>query len=971
MSNLSSYNTITSDILLQNMLNFKSNPNLVQQYILNYLQGITNGQIDIVDPTNPFVFLLEASTINSAAAIQESIIATQRLYPSLARTTKDLYLHMDNTDYIDIFSTPAKANFTFLINKQELINNAIPVPNQPYSQVTIPANTYSTAGQYTFTMLYPINILYYTNGSILVTIDPSRPNPLQELGSLIIAHTHIVDPSGTEWIQFNLEISQFVITSNQYTLTQNEYFQETIDYSNLFYYCRVFYLDETQVNWVEIDTTYTDQVFNPTIPTALIQVLNGSIQVNIPQIYYDNNLIQSNIRIDIYTTLGDIDVNMASYNVDQYTNVFTAINSYEITNYVNAMANISYLLYSTDIATDGSNGVTFAQLKALKVNNALNGRLLPITNAQAQAYTQYQGFTLNPNVDVVTDRQFKAIQRPPASNNSFLVPSLNTSMISVIVDTTAVSGDNKVLQNGSVLIITPETVLLNQNGQVVFLTSSQRQQLTNLTSTNLVNQFNSVNYLYTPFYYMVNNATNEFIVRAYWMNNPSMSQLNYVSDNATTDHIVSTQSFTIAKTSTGFLVTLVNTGDSAYLALDPSLVFCQLAFQPYGQNTYAYMTEYAQPTQASGGGFIFQFQITTNFYFDINNTIDLDSFSLPLYPNVTIRSNLLQNMNILYGINETNVGYVPDNAQLNIFNNKFTSSNATVITNETINIQFGTYLNNLWTKATLIQSTPQILTYQNDVPMLYDTPVFSTNPITGSILDISSGEVSFNVLHNIGDPVLDANGNPIFAHYAGDPVMDENGKPITINNGVEQYIVEMVFYDGAYRIATDPNVTTYVQSATNTMVEWATTTMDEIDDNLFEQTSILYSPTNTNTVLNCTVDGQTSVVLNANLSPTINIYLSAQDYQNTNLQNQLSISAINVVRSYLLNTSLSKAELIDLLLAALSNVVTISVTGFFDNYGYVQIVDPKDTFILERINYLESTNVIGVKENINVLFFQV
>ncbi len=972
MSNITNFNIVTTSTLLQNVKNFKSNPNLIQQYTLNLLYGITNGQVDIVDPTTPFTFLLEASTVNSAAAIQESIIATQRLYPALIRTTKDLYLHMADYDYIDIFSTPSNGEFTFLVSIDDINNYSIPVENEPYSKLTIPENSFITVGQYTFTLLYPIDILYYNNGTHLVQYDTSRPNELQPISSYIIDHETVVDYNNYAWLKFKVNINQVVISSQQYIIENSTYFQQVIEYENLYYYARVFFLDESNNNWVEMVTTYNEQIFTPNIPTALIQVLNGSIVVNIPQIYLESNLISNNIRIDVYTTLGEIDVNMAGFNPSQYSSVFTAINENNLNQYTKAMNNVRYLWYSTDMISGGVSTVGFNEIKNNIINNALNGRKLPITNAQAQAYVEYQGFKLVKNIDVVTDRQFKAIQSLPPSNNSFLVPRLNTSVITVSVTNNDISNDNKVLIHGNTIIITPETILLNNEGSVEFLSASQRQSLNTLSLTELVNEFNNNQYLYSPFYYMIDNSTDKYITRAYWMGNPSIKSLNYISANPTTGYKVSTNSYVITKVKNGYVITLVNTGDSNYLNLPNTKVFCQLAFIPYGQNFYVYMTAYAEPNKAVNNGFIFNFYINSNFYFDINNTIDLDTFVTPVTSSFTARTPLEQTINVLYGVDETNVGYIANNAQINIFSNKYTTSNATIITHEEIKVEYGLYLKNLWMKSSIITGEPTYLTYPNNVPLLYDKPVFDTNPTNGSIFNVVNGEIQYNVLHNIGDPVLDSNGDPVYAHYAGDIVTDSYGNPIEIGETNNTYILDMVFYDGVYRVATDPNVTNYVQTSTDTMATWSTETMDEFNKIFFEQTRVYYSPTNSNTLINCLISGGGEVSLAANLTPTVNIYLDQKLYNNKNLINQLTITTINTVRDYLSsNDKLSNSNLINTLLEAMPNISSVSISGFWDDYGYVTIKSPVDRFIIDRINYLESNNVIGVKENIIVNFFNV
>jgi hypothetical protein len=978
MSNITNFTTVTTNTLLANAINFKSNPSLIQQYILNYLQGITNGQVDIVDPTNPFVFLLEASTVNAAAAMLENVAALQKQYISLARSPEDIYMHMSNSEYIDIFSTPANGTFTFLINKEDVIKNAVPVPGQPYSKVTIAANSFVSVSQYTFTILYPIDILYYNNGSFLVQLDTNRPNPIQPITSFIIPHTTINDPSGTQWLQFNFNINQIVINSEQYSLTASEYFKQNILFNNLYYYTRVFYLDETNLDWVEINTTYTDQVFDPNTPTALIKVLDGSIDVEIPSVYYDNNLIQSNIRIDVYTTLGKIDVNMAAFSVGAYSSQFTAVNQYRINNnpYVSAMSAVSFLWYSTDIISGGNNAVTFSQLQQIKVNNATNGRLLPITNAQAQQYLSYLGFTLVPNIDVVTNRQFKAIAPAPKSSNETLVPTLNTTVLTTNINLNNITSDNKVITYGEVIIITPETVFINTNGQVQFITKSQRAQLTALSNNSLVDTFNTVEYLYTPFYYAINNSTSELIVRAYWMNNPTMQNLNFISNNLTSGYKVSTQSFSITKISntgfSGYLVSLTCLADSEFLKLDPSEVFCQLAYIPEGQTTYSYMTVNAEPvTSQNPTSFTFNFYISTNFYFDVNNTIDLDSFQIAKFPSITSRTNLSQTFNILYGLSTTPAGFVPDNSNINIFNKNYVSNTACTVTHETIDITFGTYLENLWIKSTLIEGQPSYLTYPEDVPLLYAQDEYQVDPVTGLNFTIQNNEIVYNAINKAGTQVYNANGEPVYQAYAGNPVLDSNMQPYVVSSGVTNYIIDMVFYDGAYKIATDPNVNNYVQLATNTIAEWASTTMAELDNNFFEQTEIKYSPPISVGSISCEIDGISEVSLDASLSPTISVYLPVSDYVNLNYQNQIKLNITNVVRNYLQNTVLSKSVLISLLEEALPNALAVTITGFFDDYGVVVIKDPAYRFVLERINYLESNNVIGVKENISFVFYSV
>ena len=65
---------------------YKYNASLMQRVILDTLTDVTNGKINIVDPTNPFVFLLESSVVNTSLFIQENYVNLRRQYPVLAKT---------------------------------------------------------------------------------------------------------------------------------------------------------------------------------------------------------------------------------------------------------------------------------------------------------------------------------------------------------------------------------------------------------------------------------------------------------------------------------------------------------------------------------------------------------------------------------------------------------------------------------------------------------------------------------------------------------------------------------------------------------------------------------------------------------------------------------------------------------------------------------------------------------------------
>ena len=64
---------------------------------------------------------------------------------------------------------------------------------------------------------------------------------------------------------------------------------------------------------MECVTTHTDQIFDAAAPTVVLTILKGFVRVTVPQIYVSNGLIEGELRIDVYTTEGPLDLILDNY----------------------------------------------------------------------------------------------------------------------------------------------------------------------------------------------------------------------------------------------------------------------------------------------------------------------------------------------------------------------------------------------------------------------------------------------------------------------------------------------------------------------------------------------------------------------------------------------------------------------------------------------------------------------------------
>ena len=117
------------------------NPSAIQRLVTNMVVDSTQGKIDVVDPSNPFVFSLEASAILSSSAMSENALLNRKQYRLSAQNVEDLYPHLSDYDFYDLFAQPSNAGFVFVFEREELLQRMVQVPGSDMRKIVIPRNT--------------------------------------------------------------------------------------------------------------------------------------------------------------------------------------------------------------------------------------------------------------------------------------------------------------------------------------------------------------------------------------------------------------------------------------------------------------------------------------------------------------------------------------------------------------------------------------------------------------------------------------------------------------------------------------------------------------------------------------------------------------------------------------------------------------------------------------------------------------
>lgn len=960
--------------ILTKIQDYKYNPSNIQRVILDHLDEITDGKINVVDPSNPFVFLLEMSAVNASAAMVESIGNLRRQYPVLSQSVDEIYPHMSDKDFVNLFATPSKANFTFMIQKVSLLNNLVDVPLENCKKVTIPRNTAIKFDNYTFSLQYPIDIRLYTNDEIQITYDSTSVSPLQSLTTNVIPKLIKKDKEGNEWLTFTVELQQFSIITTHFALQDATVFQEDILYEDNYYFCRVFYKKDTATAWTEMKTTLTDQVYDPFTPTAVVKPNDetNTLSVFIPPVYMTSGLIDGNLRIDIYETKGTLNLDTSNYLISSFSTALLAIDSENDTNvYTAAMTNVSFLTYTNDFVTGGSNAITFNDLRSGVINNSVGYFEQPITNVQLVATAQKDSFTIVKNVDIVTNRMFLATRDLPAPTNKSLITPANITVDTLVTSMDILRSVDSVKNHGNRLTVLSMTLYNSLNGVLKIVDQASVAAIKLLSQLPLCANVNDNNYVYSPFYYVLDNTSNEFEVRAYHLDQPTLKNLSFISQNTTAGVSVNTDTYAIRKTETGYQLVVEVSSNSFYKQLQDSYIQAQISFLPVGEVSYAFINGVLLGKNTTTGERIFSFDIETDF--DIDNHHDMIMTNFEMFANeYTLTKTPLSNtFRIHYTTNSVPITYSSTTADTHL-GHFLLPTDTIAITEETIELTFGYALDNLWRRSRSVASGNIYEKYANDVPMVYADDVYDIDPDTNTIFSFdTNNNIVYTILHHAGDPVLDGSGDPVYAHRAGDVKLDVNGQPIARSDLFTERHIDLLLVDGAYYFATDDSYAGYRNEIATVINTWVTDNLVGVEDVLLDKSEIYFYPTSAIGLVAVMLDKDTEAQIEARQTFDVTLYVSETVYNDTRIRKQLETSTIQTLNTSLQKTIVSVSDIIVSLKEIYGNsVVSFKVTGLGgkSNYETIAIKNEHQSLSLNKTLRVQDDGTLIVGESVNISF---
>lgn len=969
--------TVSSLDILNQMSDLAYEPTRVIPLFIGMTEDGFDGLPIVSNPSAPFPHLMEMSVILGLAGIQEDQILNTRQYPIMATDDETLFYHLSDKDFEGMFTGPADGTFSFYFSMDEILANAVAVGNTGTKRLTIPKHTQIVVNNTAFTFQYPINFIVKKNGGLDIVYDGSFPSPIQKLSGNKVAWqlvNTVVDSNNGGYVvmvKLDVPLNQMLLTSYTYSLSAAKSLKKVLTLSDDFYYVRAFVRGLNSTAWDEITTTNSIQVFDPTDPTLLYSLIDNTLTVQLPYVYFATNLVTKDIRVDVYTTKGPLTMALSGLSPTSFVATYMDLDTDDNGVYyapLSVMNTISII--STDLISGGASAPTFDERRTRVLENAVGDAVIPISNAQMSTALQELGFDSLMNTDVVTKRTFLATRAMPVSDSGQATTGIDSAIITSKFSITDLAQYSTFIDNGERYTLTPKTLYRYIDGVLNIVSDVDRLAIDLLKGDALINTVSDGTYLWTPLHYVLDVSNNAFAVRPYYLNAPSIDIKSFIASNDTLGlNVSSGNDMTIIRDEQGYLLTVKSSSNDVWQTLTDDQVHVQLAFKPVGESDYAYVNGIQI---AVSGERVFTFRIDSNWDLDVDDGLNTTNFSMYEAEARNCITPLTNAFSLIWSVSGYTIAGATSTEVDQVLGRFLLPDDAIGVYHEELTLELGDQLAGLWAQCRSIVGLQKYLTYTSIVYATFLQNEYATDVNGMPIIDEVNGVKQLRILHAKGDSVLDADGLPVILHSVGQAILDSNGNPTLESDRNIVRWWDVCLFDGVYRYATELSDSTYVKEVPLILNEWINVTLETIRTQLLERSDLFFQPRNTLKYVDAVVQDSENVTIHTSQSLTVTLWVDKVVYGNNDLRNDMELTTIARVVAGLDNQRVSRNVVeTDIYNNLGTDVIGVSLTGLGGadkDYDVVTLSDSSSRLCIAKALELQADGTYAAVDAIEVNF---
>ena len=951
------------------------NPTNIAAKALNEIESRLNGTITIADPNAPFCHLLEFGSSIAAQVINAMDAKLPALYPKRAENMEDLYGHMSDFDYLRMYSTPARSALRMFLPKKFLLDNAVEY-NANYKKLVIPSDTTFLVAKYNFGIYYPIEILInnYT-GSFTVAYDTSESNPLHVLSKNVV-DKYEIQYMGVDYLILDFPIYQFSKSSIVETIVSSTGFVKSINYNDKFYALRVFnYKNGT---YTELAQTQSKIVYDATVPTLYLQVHpdKNKIVLNIPQVYFDNGMMGSKLLIEVYTTVGVLDIDTSNL-LDTDIGVTYNNNARTDSTFTNIFKNMPYdiiLQLSGDRITGGSNAISVSTLRQRVIQDTLYDRV-PISEADISVMLEDNGFYVHKSLDNVTDRIYYAYKVIRDSTGS-IVPS--TTIPLKLLGTDVTDGKHSTLVNCSAdssVTILPTTIYkYNQDANCAIpLVDDELDKLVSLDKDVLATTLNAAGYLKSPYHVRVSMNGNYPRADTYNLMTPTVDKIIFVEDNYETTYKLVSYAATISHDKIGYYEVTLSVSasdDVTNLSVNDILLYVMVKSDDRWVGTTCEYVSFNPATNI----FIYKFKIPTTYHLTLDNKIGVTyTNDDDTYTNYEYLINLVSDFHVVYMVSRSAVTDVSEPVDSIITGVPDQYKQLYIgLSRQYFTITLGTNINNvIYNNVEVTLGANTYARYETNIPAKYTEDVYEKdeNGYIKTYTDVN-GKMYTKKIHEVGEAITDETGKVRFEHMAGDVIRDSYGNPIVVSAGVDTYFITMMFID-AKMFFSDRQAELDFQSNIYTSLNAYFNTIASMQDQLLERTKLYFRCVKSIGTANVNIGDGAVSKQNIELSFRIVCYVASYVKQDESIQNQITEMLCTFIEEAIESKTISMLDIFEKVKEKVSDYIDhFDLLGINDNVALQTFVvtDEDSQPSIRRQLVLTEDNILSLRKQIDVTY---